>query len=84
MLLVMSSVAISDSIVVSFFGNFMLKEYKLRESGSGWILTVAAIFYTSSTFAAGVIGTKQSVGLINRVHVLRWILTESHSIITDY
>ena len=58
---VMGTVSITDSITVSFFSNYMSHQYDIPESKSGWIMTVASVFYTAATFASGVIGLSKKV-----------------------
>ena len=62
-LFVMGSVSITDSIAISFFSNYMLNEWETSETNSGWMMTVASLFYTVSTFLSGFIGSKRKVCL---------------------
>ena len=57
----MGSVSITDSITVSFFSNYMFNEFAISEANSGWMMTVAALFYCATTFASGIIGSKKKV-----------------------
>ena len=59
--LVMGTVSMTDSISVSFFSNYMLREFNMNEKDSGWILTVASTLYFVSTFASGIIGSNKKV-----------------------
>ena len=60
-LFVMGTLAITDSISMSFFSNYMLKDFAMTEKNSGWILMVASLFYSLFTFVSGLIGSRKEV-----------------------
>ena len=68
----MGSVSITDSIAISFFSNYMLNEWETSETNSGWMMTVASLFYTVSTFLSGFIGSKRKVCLRSGFQVLHF------------
>ena len=60
----MCSISISQTILESLFANYMYGVYDIGEAKSGWILMIAALFYTIATFISGFLGAKKQVGQI--------------------
>lgn len=64
--LVMCTLSIADTIAQSFFANYMLNAHHLDSDTSGWIMTVAGVFYTVATFLSGIVGSNKKVGFVIR------------------
>ena len=79
----MGSLSITDSVTASFFGNYMLNQYDISESQSGWIMTVASAFYTTAVFTSGFIGSSKKVILLILAFNLIFCFSNILQIATD-
>ena len=57
----MCVISMVQTIAETFFGNFLLNDFGIKESRSGSLLSISAVCYTLATVLSGALGTRNKV-----------------------